>query len=78
MRYCFLWAALWVLSVGSATAADVLVSQKDKAFQPNALSVSVGDRLIFKNDDAVTHNMFSRDADFKFNLKMQKPGEDRP
>ena len=61
----------------AALAEDVSVSQKNRAFAPAELSLKLGDRLVFENDDTVTHNMFSRDPGFKFNLKMQEPGGDK-
>jgi plastocyanin len=29
---------------------------------------------VFRNDDAVVHNVFSSDAAFRFNLRAQAPG----
>lgn len=50
------------------------VSQKDKTFSSAALTVKAGDSIVFKNDDDVTHNVFSNTAGNEFNLKTQAPG----
>jgi plastocyanin len=44
----------------------------------NALSVKVGERVVFTNDDAFAHNVFSSSAGFIFNLKVQAPGAAMP
>ena len=52
-----------------------VVSQKNKQFQPGEIMIGVGDSVSFVNDDAVTHNVFSRTEGFGFNLKLQSPGK---
>jgi plastocyanin len=59
-------------------AAEHVVSQKNKSFSVNALSVKVGERVVFTNDDAFAHNVFSSSAGFIFNLKVQAPGASMP
>ena len=68
-----LLAAATLAVVGHATA-DHVVSQKNKAFSTAALSVRVGEKVVFRNDDAVPHNVFSATAGSTFNLKSQAPG----
>jgi plastocyanin len=51
------------------------VSQKNKQFLPGEITIGVGDSVSFVNDDAVTHNVFSRTEGFGFNLKLQSPGK---
>jgi len=53
-----LLAAATLAVIGHATA-DHVVSQKNKAFSTAALSVRVGEKVVFRNDDAVPHNVFS-------------------
>lgn len=60
--------------VGYAQGKTILVSQKDKAFNTDTVEISVGDSVEFKNDDKITHNVFSSTAAIKFDLKTQKPG----
>ncbi|MEK8033670.1 plastocyanin/azurin family copper-binding protein [Ideonella sp. DXS29W] len=42
-----------------AQAAEHLVVQKDKAFSVKTLSVKAGDKIVFRNDDSFSHNIFS-------------------
>jgi plastocyanin len=74
---CLLALALVALAAPAA-AADHVVSQKGKQFEPTALSVKVGDRVLFENDDETTHNVFSRSAGNTFNVGMQQPGSSSP
>jgi len=63
-------------SEGAAKPAPVHeVSQRDKNFAPGKLTVEAGDEVVFLNDDEISHNVFSRSADSRFNLKIQRPGE---
>jgi plastocyanin len=59
-----------------ALAGEVEVTQRDKNFLPQQVSLKVGDTIVFKNEDPIIHNMFSRSEPNDFNLKLQKPGED--
>ena len=60
----------------AAPDAPIVISQKDKVFHPETLSVRQGDRVVFRNDDPVIHNVFSRTEGSQFNLKMQQPGQE--
>jgi plastocyanin len=65
------------LALGApALAGEVEVTQRDKNFLPTQVSLKVGDTIVFKNEDPIIHNMFSRSEPNDFNLKLQKPGED--
>src|SRR5262245_45519803 len=73
-----LLALLTVLgSARAPRAEEVVIGQKGKAFTRTEVVLKKGDSIVFVNDDAVTHNVFSRSDGFKFNLKMQKPGEQK-
>jgi plastocyanin len=61
-----------------AAAEDHVISQKGKRFQPESLKVKVGDRVLFQNDDEITHNVFSRTPGTEFNVKLQQPGSSSP
>jgi plastocyanin len=63
------------LAATAASAADVVITQKDKAFQPAEVTIHPGDTLVFKNDDPVNHNVFSETKGLDFVIKSQKPGE---
>jgi plastocyanin len=51
--------AMAVLVHGSAAAADFTVIQKNKAFSVSQITIKVGDRITFVNNDTVSHNVFS-------------------
>ncbi len=72
------FAAVAALAFGanSAVAGAHNISQKDKQFSTAELTVKVGDTVVFKNDDATAHNVFSTTAGNAFNLKIQKPGSE--
>ena len=58
-----------------AFAADVPVSQKNQTFSTLALTVHAGDKVMFQNDDTVTHNITVKGADGDADdLGLQKPG----
>jgi plastocyanin len=58
-----------------AGAAEYVVSQRDKTFSMENVTIRPGDTLVFRNDDPVNHNVFSAAAGLEFNLQSQKPGE---
>ncbi len=63
---------------GAAGAGEHQVSQKGKQFQPGELRIRAGDRVVFRNDDEVTHNVFSKTPGAEFNVKLQAPGTESP
>lgn len=69
-------AATVALGLVGHASADHVVSQKNKAFSESKLTLRVGEKLVFRNDDAVPHNVFSGSAGFGFNLKTQAPGSE--
>jgi plastocyanin len=66
------------LAAGGAAAADEVIVQKDKAFSQEKIVIGPGDRIVFRNQDRVTHNLFSRSPGFEFEVKVQLPGQDTP
>jgi plastocyanin len=74
----------WLVAIGTlllaaaASAEDHDVSQKGRQFAPAELKVRAGDRVVFHNDDDVTHNVFSQTAGSAFNVKLQEPGSKNP
>ena len=60
--------ALMLCPALSALAAEVVVTQKDKAFSTKAITVKVGDKVTFKNEDAFSHNIFSLTDAMPFDL----------
>lgn len=75
MRPLWIAAALLIAASGSAAGqAQHTVTQQGKKFQPSKVTVQPGDTIVFRNDDAVVHNVFSETPGFEFNLKRQPPG----
>jgi plastocyanin len=62
------------LLASSASAAQHTVLQKGMSFVPETLTVKAGDTVVFKNDDRLTHNVYSKSASNSFNLKALRPG----
>lgn len=71
-------AFLAVALAPEAHAEEHLVSQKGAQFAPQELRVHAGDRVVFRNDDDITHNVFSKSEGSAFNVKLQEPGSDSP
>jgi len=63
-----------VLVFGSVPVAEHTISQSNKTFSQAELTIKPGDKVVFKNDDNVTHNVFSVSKGAEFNLKTQAPG----
>jgi plastocyanin len=57
-----------ILAVTGASAAEFLVSQKNKNFSQKSLTVKVGDTISFKNEDPFVHNIFSLSDTKTFDL----------
>ena len=53
---------------GGSFAAEVVVTQKAKAFSVKKLSVKVGDSVKFLNEDPFSHNVFSLSDAKSFDL----------
>jgi plastocyanin len=58
-----------------AHAGDVVVTQKYKSFGRSEVSVRSGDRVVFRNEDTVVHNIYSVSPGFEFEIKTQLPGQ---
>ncbi len=68
-------AALCVALATPAFAAEHTVSQKSKAFSTKSLNIKVGDKVVFRNDDAVSHNVFSLADAMTFDLGTYSAGQ---
>src|SRR3984957_2210645 len=66
--------ALAVLSALPLLAADHEITQQDRHFSQTEIIIKVGDTISFKNDDEVTHNVFSTTPGMEFDLHRQAPG----
>jgi plastocyanin len=69
-------AGFLIAATGVASTASHSVGQKLQLFSPGTLKVKVGDTVTFKNDDKITHHVYSSTPGQQFNLKTQAPGED--
>ena len=85
MRSLIIGAALAALAA-PAYSAEHTVGQKNNAFTVSSLKAKVGDEVSFKNEDAVSHNVFSLSDAASFDLgsygqgqskkvKLDKPGK---
>ena len=57
-----------------ARADEHTIGQKDKTFSVASITVKPGDRIVFENDDQITHNVYSTAKGSEFNLRAQAPG----
>jgi plastocyanin len=64
--------ALPVLAADAS--ADHPVDQKDKEFSQNEITIKPGEKIVFRNSDSVTHNVFSNSKVNPFTIKIQQPG----
>ncbi len=64
-----------MLSMANVLAANIVVVQKDKAFDKTEISVNAGDTVTFRNEEKdITHNVYSLGPKNDFELKVQEPG----
>lgn len=71
---------LVLTAFSGATLADdnvILITQKDRKFQPVELTAKVGDTLRFKNDDPFFHNVFSLSEAAVFDLGSYPKGSSK-
>jgi plastocyanin len=66
--------AFAALSTFPLLAADHEITQQDRHFSQTEITIKVGDTISFKNDDEVTHNVFSTTPGMEFDLHRQAPG----
>ncbi len=77
MKPFHLIALTIVLAATPVLAADMLVTQKNKAFSASAIAARLGQTIYFMNSDDVNHNITVRytKEDETDDLGLQKPGE---
>jgi plastocyanin len=63
------------VQVGFAIGAEVIVSQKDRAFSPNAVELALGDTLSIHNDDQFVHDVLVDSRNFSFDSGEQGIGQ---
>jgi plastocyanin len=76
IRRYFVGVAVFISVAGVAFAAEHVIGQKGRLFRPGAMKVKAGDTVVFKNDDTVTHHIYSSTKGQEFDLETTRPGED--
>lgn len=75
--HCFAaFISLSVLAL-STQAKDYEVAQKDKKFNLKTLAIKIGDSINFKNEDVVSHNVFSLSDAKTFDLGSYPQGQSK-
>lgn len=72
-------AAVAALAVAGSAAAsgEHVIGQKNKAFTTQKIKAKVGEKLVFKNDDAFAHNIMSLSDAQSFDLGTFGQGQAR-
>ena len=60
---------------GARPATPVKIEQKGRAFVPDLVAITVGDKVSFPNADPFLHNVFSQSGARKFDLGSFKKGD---
>jgi len=70
-------AAVSILTLGTAKATDYAIVQANQHFAQETITVKAGDKLVFKNQDEVNHDIIVITPEGDSEDKgIQKPGED--
>src|SRR5579859_2264873 len=76
MRPFILLAAIGLFALSDmARAGDVTITQLNKKFDKDEITVKKGQTVTFLNSDAFTHNVYSETPGMAFDLKTQPPGK---
>jgi plastocyanin len=79
MRMMRLIAALAVASpLVAAGDAEQMVHQRGRKFSLEAVTLALGEQVLFLNDDTVPHNIMSASRHNEFDLGSQMPGTATP
>lgn len=70
----FVVIILVIVCSGTAHTREFTISQKDLQFSTQLKVIHPGDRIVFSNEDSVTHNVVSLTNGFQFDLGVFKPG----
>ncbi|MEZ5935132.1 MAG: plastocyanin/azurin family copper-binding protein [Alphaproteobacteria bacterium] len=63
------------ITATEAAAEDVIITQQDKAFSEEEVTIKAGDSVTFMNNDSTTHNVYSRSKGNQFDSGAQGPNE---
>ena len=73
----------WLLLVGLLTqsgliqAEEFVITEKDLKFSTPIKVIHPGDKVIFMNQDNVSHNIISLTSEFKFDLGVLQSGQSK-
>ena len=66
-----------IIGISTAALAATTISQKDRTFSQESVTVKAGETIKFLNDDNVTHNLTLKTPGGKMKPGvLQKPGEE--
>src|SRR5687768_16367065 len=65
------------LEAPAPKGAKPSMSQRNKAFEPSAVVVQVGEQVLFPNEDKVFHNVFSLTTGNEFDLGLYRQGSSK-
>jgi len=68
-------AASLFIAATALAAGGMTVVQQDKKFSEVEVTVHVGEKITFVNQDEVSHNVYSKTEGMSFDLGRQKPGD---
>ena len=76
-RYTVLAAVFFSILALPAWGAETVITQKNKKFLPNEVTIKVGDTLTFVNaEKRHRHNVYTQNEKFRYvKAKIQKPGQ---
>jgi plastocyanin len=75
-RHALVACALILASSIAYAAAQHVIGQKGRLFSPGKVHVKAGDTVVFKNDDTVTHHVYSSTKGHDFDLETMRPGQE--
>lgn len=73
-RIFLVFSLLTIVVMAATPVVEHTITQSEKTFSQAEITVKPGDKVVFKNADQVTHNVFSTSKGNEFNLKTQAPG----
>lgn len=76
MKKTFVTSLFILVLSTNLSAKDYLVDQKGKTFIPHAITLKVGDYIVFRNSDPFAHNAYTDDEENEFDIGMQAAGTD--
>ena len=77
--FSLIWPLALLLSViaGQASAEQIIITEKDLKFSTPMKVIHPGDKVIFQNNDNVSHNIVSLTPEFKFDLGVLASGQSK-